>query len=65
MVIVRDALLDHADRGTAPDSLHCFNFLDQTGGNPEPNRLSVAGVKCVVQIDASENGEHIGLQEGH
>ena len=26
---------------------------------------SVARVKCIVQIDACENGEHISLQESH
>src|SRR5215471_8009109 len=28
-------------------------------------RRSVARMKCIVQIDASENGEHIGLQKSH
>ena len=39
--------------------------MDRCAKNQGSKRPSVARVKCIVQIDASENGEHIGLQEGH
>src|SRR4029077_11907809 len=61
-----DAAATHADTGnTGPDIFRGGRIHENTpslGCNDWP---SVARVNCIIQIDASENSEHIRLQERH
>src|SRR6266700_2597371 len=49
----------------APMSFAAAGSMEISFSSLSDDRASVPGVDCIVEIDAGEDGEHIGLQEGH
>jgi len=56
----------HADAGDAGADHFCgLRIHDESSFSRLDERASVARVDRLTEIDASEDGEDVGLQEGH
>src|ERR1700722_6091487 len=49
----------------APMSFAAAGSMESLLSSPSGDRASMPGVNRIVEIDAGENGEDVGLQEGH